>query len=453
MKNLDTSVRQYFAASAVMCVIMLNVLDATIVNVALPALALTFGVSDSAITWVVNSYLMLIPMLMLTFSLLGDIWGYRRVFVAGSILFGLGSVLCGLASGFAMLIAGRMVQGVGAACVMGVNTALVRIIFPPRKLGTAMGLNAMVVAVSSAAGPALAGVILQYLSWHWLFFINVPIAVLSLAIGLALLPGNPPLPEGVKRSFDGMGAVYNAAFFCLLFLGVDTFAQGNNAILSAVELVAAAVIGAAYFHREKMLATPLFPVDLMRNSIFSLSVLTSICSYTAQSLAYIALPFYMHYVLHYDAVAIGATITPWPLATMITAPLAGKLVARYRAGAICAVGMCLFALGFVSLLTFGAGQPAWQLVWRLALCGVGFGLFQTPNNVTLVSSAPKHRSGGASGMLGTARVVGQALGTTLAALLFRIFDNAHQSTACFAAGIAMALTAAIVSSLRLKKQD
>ena len=207
MKNLDTSVRQYFAASAVMCVIMLNVLDATIVNVALPALALTFGVSDSAITWVVNSYLMLIPMLMLTFSLLGDIWGYRRVFVAGSILFGLGSVLCGLASGFAMLIAGRMVQGVGAACVMGVNTALVRIIFPPRKLGTAMGLNAMVVAVSSAAGPALAGVILQYLSWHWLFFINVPIAVLSLAIGLALLPGNPPLPEGVKRGFDGMGAV------------------------------------------------------------------------------------------------------------------------------------------------------------------------------------------------------------------------------------------------------
>ena len=445
--------RQYLAASAVMCVIMLNVLDATIVNVALPALAVTFGVSDSAITWVVNSYLMLIPMLMLTFSLLGDIWGYRRVFVAGAILFGVGSVICGAASGFGALIAGRMVQGVGAACVMGVNTALVRIIFPRERLGMAMGLNAMVVAVSSAAGPALAGVILQYLTWHWLFLINVPIAVLSLVIGVALLPQNPPLPEGVKRSFDGLGAVYNAVFFCLVFLGVDTFAQGKNVVLWVSELLAAAVICAAYLRREMRLATPLFPVDLMRNSIFSLSVLTSICSYTAQSLAYIALPFYMHYVLHYDAVAIGVTITPWPIATMITAPLAGKLVARYRAGAICAVGMCLFALGFVSLLTFGPGEPAWQLVWRLVLCGVGFGLFQTPNNVTLVSAAPKHRSGGASGMLGTARVVGQALGTTLAALMFRIFDEQNQSTACLIVGIAMALIAAVVSAMRLKKRD
>lgn len=451
MKALNTPLRQYFAASAVMCVIMLNVLDATIVNVALPALAVTFGVSDSAITWVVNSYLMLIPMLMLTFSLLGDIWGYRRVFVAGAILFGAGSVICGASASFEMLIAGRMVQGVGAACVMGVNTALVRIIFPRERLGMAMGLNAMVVAVSSAAGPALAGVILQYLTWHWLFLINVPIAVLSLAIGVALLPQNSPLPEGVKRSFDGLGAVYNAVFFCLVFLGVDTFAQGKNVVLWVSELLAAAVIGVAYMRREMRLATPLFPVDLMRNSIFSLSVLTSICSYTAQSLAYIALPFYMHYVLHYDAVAIGVTITPWPIATMITAPLAGKLVARYRAGAICAVGMCLFALGFVSLLTFGPGEPAWQLVWRLVLCGVGFGLFQTPNNVTLVSAAPKHRSGGASGMLGTARVVGQALGTTLAALMFRIFGDYTQSIACFVTGIVMALTAAIVSSLRLKK--
>ena len=117
-----------------------------------------------------------------------------------------------------------------------------------------------------------------------------------------------------------------------------------------MELVAAAAIGAAYFHREKMLATPLFPVDLMRNSIFSLSVLTSICSYTAQSLAYVSLPFFLHYVMHYQAVAIGAMITPWPLATVITAPLAGKLVCRFRAGIICTVGMLLLAVGFALLL-------------------------------------------------------------------------------------------------------
>ena len=452
MNGAKSAIREYVAVTAVMCVIMLNVLDSTIVNVALPTLAMTFGVSDSAVTWVVNSYLMLIPMLMLTFSLVGDVWGYRRVFVVGSVLFGIGSLLCGFAQGFVMLLAGRMVQGVGAACVMGVNTALVRIIFPREKLGMAMGMNAMVVAVSSAAGPALAGVILHYLSWPWLFYINVPIALLSLAVGVALLPANPPLPQGVKHRFDSPSAVLNAAFFCLLFLGVDTFAQGNNPMYAGIELAAAAVIGVVYLRRQMGLATPLFPVDLMRNPIFSLSVGTSVCSYTAQSLAYIALPFYMHYVLHFDPVQIGTMITPWPIATMITAPLAGRLVGHFKAGAICAVGMCLFALGFVSLLMYDAGSGSLQLVWRLALCGVGFGLFQTPNNVTLVSSAPKHRSGGASGMLGTARVVGQALGTTLAALLFRIFDEQNQSTACLIAGIAMALTAATVSALRLRQQ-
>lgn len=441
--------RDYLAAVAVMCVIMMNVLDTTIVNVALPTLAQCFGVSDTAITWVANSYLMLIPMLMLSFSLAGDVWGYKRMFVIGTVLFGLGSLVCGMSLTFAQLIAGRMMQGVGAAGVMSVNTALVRIIFPREKLPIAMGVNAMVVAVSSAAGPTLAGVILHFLSWQWMFFINVPVAVIAIVIGVRLLPRNPA-SQGGKARFHWSSAIMNFAFFGLMLHGLDEFAQHGFSATAGIEVALGTALGIVYMHRQTRIATPLFPVDLMRNSTFALSVGTSICSYTAQSLAYVSLPFFLHYVMHYQAVAIGAMITPWPLATVITAPLAGKLVCRFRAGIICTVGMLLLAIGFALLLLMHEGSPAWQMAATLALCGVGFGLFQTPNNVTLVSSAPTHRSGGASGMLGTARVIGQTVGTTLAALMLRLFTDEQQASACLVAGIAMAIAAAIVSSMRLK---
>lgn len=442
--------KHYLTATAVYTVIMTNVLSGTIVNVALPQLAEEFGVSDSAITWIVNALQMIIPMTMLSFSAIGDRWGYRRVFLTGTVLFLIGSLLCAWSTSFEGLVAARILQGIGASCGMSVNTALLRLIFPPKILGRAMGVNAMVVAVSAASGPTLSGLLLKHFAWPSLFYFNIPFCLTSLCIGYLLLPNNERSDHRIP--FDWAGAILNALFFGSLLYGVEVYAHGNNLPLTAALILFCLAIGIYYIRREAGKKAPVFPVDLMHIKLFSLSVGTSICSFTAQQLALVSLPFFMYNILHFNPVQIGLMLTPWPLATTLSAPTAARLIEKFPAGAICSIGMSIFAAGLFSLYMLPENPSAPDIIWRMILCGFGFGFFQTPNNVTLISSAPRQRSGSASGMLGTARVVGQTLGTTMVAFFFRFFSDEFKSQACLIAGISMALIAAVVSSLRISSQ-
>lgn len=441
--------KAYLGVVAVLAAIVMSVIDGTIMNVALPTLSEHFGEPPSRIIWVVNAYQLVITISLLSFASLGDIFGYRRVFLFGVAVFGVASLACALSDSLWTLVAARIVQGFGAAAVMSVNTALIRIIYPPEIIGRGMGINAMVVSVSVAAGPSLAGAILSVASWHWLFVINVPIALIALGTGLAFLPQNPVKDCGYK--FDKVSAVANALTFGLLIYTLEGLAHSENRQFIAIQVVALLAIGYFFIRRQRNQKAPILPVDLLKIPIFSMSIGTSVCSFTAQMLAMVSLPFFFQDVMGRSVVETGLLLTPWPLATIVAAPLAGRLVEKLHPGILGSIGMIVFASGLYLMMTVPENPANWEIAWRMALCGAGFGLFQTPNNVTIVSSAPTARSGGASGMLGTARLFGQTLGTTLVALIFRMAVPGASAKICLMAGIGFAILAAVVSSLRLSQ--
>jgi DHA2 family multidrug resistance protein-like MFS transporter len=342
-----------------------------------------------------------------------------------------------------MLTAARVLQGVGAAGIMSVNAALVRFIFPRRQLGRGIGIVALVVATSAAAGPTVAAGILSVASWPWLFAVNVPLGIATLAVARAL-----PRTQRAARRFDWLSALLNALFFGLLIGAIDSIGHGGRAPVALFALAGAGLAGAALVLRQLPQAAPLLPVDLLRIRLFALSVTTSVCAFSAQMLAYVAVPFYFQDALGRDAVTTGLLMTPWPVATAITAPLAGRLADRYSAGALGALGLVTFAAGLALLALLPAAPSSADIAWRMALCGAGFGLFQSPNNRALLTSAPPERSGGASGMLGTARLLGQTTGAALAALMFSV-AGAQATFWALGAAAAIALLAAAASGSRM----
>lgn len=440
----------YLSAASVIIAIAMSVLDSNVTNVALPSLSKEFGVSPDTSIWIVNAYQMAIIMTLVIFATVGDIYGYRKVFLRGMTVFTLASVLCAVSTSFPMLIVSRVLQGFGAASIMGVNTALIRLIYPPGILGRGMSLNTMAVAVSAAAGPTIAGFILSALSWHWLFAINIPLGIVAYMLGRRMLPDNVP---SAGKSLDRLSCVGNALTFGFMIYAFEGVAHHENRTVVALSFVAFVLSGFFYFRRQFSMVRrgviPLLPVDLMKIPIFTLSVLTSICSFMAQMLAMVSLPFYMQDMLHFSAVETGLLITPWPLATLVTAPVAGRLVEKIHPGALGAAGMTLFSSGLLLLFFLPGDACMADIAWRIAICGAGFGLFQTPNNYTIVSSAPVSRSGGASGMLAMARLIGQTSGTTGVAIVFSLMAHTTGSRLCLAAGAVMALFAGLASVSRV----
>ncbi|WP_179401659.1 MFS transporter [Burkholderia guangdongensis] len=436
--------QRYWAILCVALGVTLAVLDGAIANVALPTIAHDLHASDAASIWIVNAYQLAVTISLLPLASLGDRIGYRRVYIAGLALFTVASLGCALSTSLPSLALMRVIQGFGAAGIMSVNSALVRIIYPTSMLGRGISINAMVVALSSAVGPTVASAVLSLAPWPWLFAINVPIGIAAVAGSLRALPANP-LHDA---PYDIPSALMNACVFGLLVIAVDGFGHGERAGFVAAELTGAIVIGYFFVRRQLSQTAPLLPVDLMRIPLFALSISTSVASFTSQMLAFVALPFWLQGALGFSQVQTGLYMTPWPLVIVVAAPVAGRLSDRYSAGILGGVGLALFAAGLLSLATVGAHPDTIGIVWRMALCGVGFGLFQSPNNRAILSSAPRARSGGAAGMLGTARLSGQTLGAALVALIFGVAPD-HGPTLALYVAAAFAAVAAVVSMLRI----
>jgi len=347
-----------------------------------------------------------------------------------------------------MLIIARALQGFGAAAITSVNTALVRIIYPSAFLSRGIGLNALIVSVASAAGPTIASIILSVTTWQWLFAVNIPIGIIAFLLSCKFLPSNPVKVEG--RKFDLLGGVMNALTFALIIGLIEGFTHDINRFYIIGAFIALMMIGYLFIRRERKQLYPIFPVDLLRIPLFSLSVLTALISFIAQMLAMVSIPFYLQGTMGRDEVATGLLLTPWPLATMVFAPLAGILTTRVNAGILGGIGLSVFAFGLFMLGQLPTAPSDMDIIWRMAICGAGFGLFQTPNNSAIISSAPNTRGGGASGMLGTTRLLGQTTGAALVALFFKIFpENSTHICLFLASGIAV--FAALVSLTRIGK--
>jgi MFS transporter, DHA2 family, multidrug resistance protein len=435
--------RRYWAIATIILSITMTVLDSTIVNVALPTLARDFHTSNAASIWVVNAYQVAILIALLPLASLGEIVGYRRISQYGLGLFTLASLACALAPTLTTLSIARVIQGFGAAGVMSVNSALVRFTYPHRMLGRAIGINAFAVAVAAAIGPTVASAILAIADWRWLFAVNVPIGTATILIAIYALPET----DRSKRALNYAGVVLQAGTFALLIYGLQSLAQDAVTTLSCVEIAAGLACGALLVRHEINRSAPLIPFDLLRIRLVSLSVVTSVCSFMAQTVGLVALPFEIQRVGH-TAAETGLLMTPWPVGVAIAAPIAGRLADRYPAGILGSVGLIAMAAGLTLLALFPEqGSPA-DLIWRMALCGLGFGFFQSPNNRTLISSAPRERTGAAGGMLATARLLGQTIGAAGLAILFRAFPLKGSNFA-LGVGAAIALTAAVVSVTRL----
>lgn len=438
--------QRYGAILTIIIGISMAVLDGAIANVALPTIATDLHASPASSIWIVNAYQIAIVVSLLSLSFLGDMFGYHRIYKCGLVVFLLSSLFCALSDSLQMLTLARIAQGFGGAALMSVNTALIRLIYPQRHLGRGMGINSFIVAVSSAAGPTIAAAILSISSWKWLFLINVPLGIIALILTIRFLPAN--IAHDTKPRFDLPSAVMNALTFGLLITALSGFAQGQSLTLIGAELLVLVVVGFFFVRRQLSLPVPLLPIDLLRIPLFSLSIGTSICSFCAQMLAMVSLPFYLQTVLGRSEVETGLLLTPWPLATMVMAPLAGYLIERLHAGLLGALGMVIMAAGLFALVMLPGSPSDLNIIWPMILCGAGFGLFQSPNNHTIITSAPRERSGGASGMLGTARLLGQSTGAALVALMLNQFGDSGTHLSLLVAAI-LATLAAVVSGLRI----
>ncbi|MBJ2156620.1 MFS transporter [Variovorax sp. IB41] len=434
--------RRFAAVAAILGAGVLVVLDGAIANIALPNIAQQLQATPADAVWIITAYQLAVVMFLLPASAIGERFGYRRVFAGGVALFTAASVLCAVAPSLPWLVAARCLQGLGSAAVMPLGLALLRFTYPRRLLARSIGWNALAVAAASAAGPTLGAFILSAASWPWLFAVNLPIGLLVLA-ACAGLP-NPPRSE---RSIDVWSIALNAVMFASFVLGSDRLM--TQPLHGGALLVLSVVCMVLLVRREMPKAAPLIPLDLLRVHSFRVSVVASVCCFTGQMAALVALPFYIQHELGQSAVTAGLLMTPWPLAVMLAAPLSARLAQRVPSAWLCAAGGACFASGLALCALWPLhGNTGLPIAIFTSLAGLGFGFFQTPNNQNMLLSAPKERSGAAGGAQGTARLTGLTLGSLLMSLMFGLMPSHSAVHWGLAVGALAALAGSVVSLLR-----
>ncbi len=430
--------------AAVLTGVALATLDTAIANTALPTIAGDLGVDPGASVWIVNAYQLAVVATLLPIAALGEIVGQKRIYVVGVLLFTGASLVCALAWSLPTLVFARVLQGIGASALMAVNIALIRFIYPTNQLGRGVGLNAFVVGVGFAIGPTVASLILLVAPWPWLFAVNVPIGLVALALAWTALPET----ARSGHSFDLPGALLNAAAFGLLVLALGEAAHEGPLWRILSEIAGALACFTLLLRRQAGHPAPMLAADLLKRPLFALSALTAVCSFAAQGLAFISLPFLFQHTLGRSQVETGFLMTPWPVVVALMAPLAGRLSDRFAPGLLGGIGLAGLAIGMGLLALLPADPSVTNIIWRMAICGAGFGFFQAPNLRAIMTSAPAARSGGASGIVATARLLGQTLGAALVAACFAIAE-AHGPAVAMGLGAAFAGVASVVSFTRL----
>ncbi len=437
--------RRWFAIGVLLLTLVLVVLDTAIANVALPSIAASFHARPGDTVWVVSSYQLAVLISLLPCGALGEMFGPRRVYLIGVVVFTLASAACAFATSLPMLVGSRFVQGFGGGAIMALATMNLRFAVPHRMLGTIIGVNAMTIAIASAAGPGIAGAILSIAHWPWLFAVNIP-----LGIAVLLLGGVLGHTQGRPRKLDAWALVANTAMFVLFFSGADRVAKAP--VEGGAMIVAAVACLFALLWIERKSPAPLVPTDLFAAPAFRVAVIASIFCFTGQMLSYVALPFYLQHRLGMTPTEAGLYMMPWPAAVVVIAPISGRLANRFKTAWLCAIGGALLAVGLAIVGLLPAGPHAVTFVAGTVIAGIGFGLFQTPNNRILLLSAPKARSGAAGAMQGTARLSGQTFGSIVMTIIFGLVTTTAAPAFALVLAAAFAALAALVSLARVRHE-
>ncbi len=419
---------------------LISMVDQTIANTALPTIARDVQTSAAASIWVINAYQLAVTVFLIPLASLGDIVGYARLYRISLAIFVAASLGCALSHSLLVLALARMVQGVGAAGMTVTTAPLNRIAFPPSMLGRAVGYTATAVALGAAAGPIVSGVVLAFAPWPWLFAINVPIGLFTLVLAMRSLPDT----RGHGHRFDWTSAVLSTVTFGLAIVALEGLGHQASTPIVITEFVIAAIAGTIFVRRQLQLPMPMFAVDLIaRSQQLGLAVLACFTSFIAQTIAYVALPFGFQTVMGRTPLEIGFLMLPWLLAAAAMAPVAGRLADRYESATLTAFGLGLFAVGLALLAFEPRNASMLDVMWRMLVCGIGYGFYQSPNNRAIQSGAPRNRAGSAQSLQGTARLSGQTVGATCVALVFGLMHDPRAPSGVGASSVFVAMLVAV----------
>lgn len=425
LDDVDYS-RKWYVMSAIAMGIFLATIDGSIVNVALPTLTTALDTSFATVQWVVLAYLLTVTTLQAIVGRLADMYGRKALYNSGFVVFTIGSLLCGLSPTVGWLIAARVLQGVGGALTLALGLAIVTDAFPSSERGRALGIAGSIVSIGIVTGPTLGGVIIENLSWHWIFFVNVPVGIIGTYLAWRYIPRTKP-PGG--QTFDFAGAATLCIFLLGLLLGLTT---GQSAGFISPQVLAlfgvAAFFLAAFVILEQRHPQPIIPPSLFANRTFRVNIITGLLVFVAMGL-YVLIPFYLEKALLYGVQQVGLLLSVLPLALGVTSPLSGVLSDRVGSRPVSVLGLAVTAGAFLLLATLTAETTAVGFMLRYLPLGIGVGLFQSPNNSAIMGSVTRERLGVASGLLAVTRSLGQtvgfaALGAVWAALVVRAAGDA-----------------------------
>ena len=438
----------------------MSALDASVVNTVLPVIRADYHVPVEVIQWVSTTYLLIMGSLLLTFGRLGDLRGHKRVYLAGLVVFVPASVLCGISPSVEMLIASRVLQGIGAAIVVSTAPAILIGSVHPSRMGQALGLQAAMTSLGLALGPSLGGWLTDQWGWRTIFFMNVPVGVAAFAIGHRYIPEekSPPLRE---ETFDRVGALLFLAAFLALQVALN---RGNDwGWLSAPTLgvfAGSTALGYLFLRQETTATSPMLHLALFRNRLFSFSVGSALVNYICMASVLFLVPFYLIQGRGFSAAKAGMVMTAQFLSMVVMAPISGRIADRIGSRVPATMGMAILAVGLFILSAMNGESPLHLTVLGLMLTGVGMAIFVTPNNSAMLGAAPPGRKGIASGVLATSRLLGMATGVSFAGAILagvvggrsahgippeRVFKAIH--LAFLAAGL-MALAGTVLTAAR-----
>lgn len=422
--------RKWWVLLAVGVGSMLGGIDLSVVNIALPIVRREFACSVATIEWAVSIYLLAVCGSLLAFGRLCDLHGPKRIYIAGFVVFVLGSAACGAAWNATVLIVARGFQGLGASMLFAGAPAIITGNFPGSQRGQALGMQLIMVYLGQMTGPVLGGWMTDHFSWRAVFYINLPIGVLALLLSAKFIPRDELKKKFEPFDFAGAG-VFLAAFTVLL-LGLNQGYDRGWTSPSIQGLLAGAVVLLILFViRERRTAYPLLDLSLFREPQFAMSVASAILNYISFYTITFLMPFYLIQGRALTPSHAGLLITIQPAVMSVSAPISGTLSDRLGTRWLAVSGMAIMGIGLFLLSRLQPDSPLAYVVLGMGVCGLGQGVFITPNNSAMMGSAPSHRQGIAGGVLGTARYVGMILGVGIAGAIFTTFLARHTPTALF----------------------
>ncbi|MHB9035581.1 MAG: MFS transporter [Armatimonadota bacterium] len=432
----------------------MSTLDVSIVNVAMPTLTSVFKTTVATSQWFVLAYTFAITILLLTFGKLGDLLGRKRVYTCGILVFIIGSLASGLSTSAMMLIIARALQGIGSAVTMSTGPALVTEAFPPRERGKSLGLIGSAVALGLLSGPLVGGVLVQYASWRWMFFINVPVGIALVILIFAKVRGFNNRRDG---RLDVLGSVLMAAALSLVLFGL-TFGEdlGWSSPGTIGLLAAGAFTGWTFIMVERRAAHPVLDLSLFKNREFAVGSFAAWTNYAAIMPISVFIPFYLQSILHFQPGMVGLTLAFGPLTLAFVAPISGALSDKIGYRVLTSTGLVIVGLGTASMRSLGPHSGWLDVIWRLVLISLGSALFASPNSSSIMGSVHGRDLGIASGVVALARNLGMVSGVAIAGAIITSISHTFSLEGLRAALVASAMVGFIgagVSSIRVGRNQ